>query len=424
MSDNKPHPQLRLLLLSIILVAFFFIAGSSAFRFLASLRKPPERAEFTRPSAAVKVLLAQSGDYREKLFGYGVAREMRATEVEAELSAIVRWVSPKLEAGLQVQDKEELVRLDERDFQQALVTAEATLAQARIAVEALKLDLATTQKQLSVLRRELAVAARELARIQDLERNKQVAASALDSQILQTSVRERAVIDLEWQEASRKSSLERAEAEITLRQAQLVKAQNDMARTVIVAPYSGQIERRLVQQGARVGPGKQLFRIVDIGRVEVAVSLGASYFGEVNTDSPVWLRRQEDGDIAWHGKISRISPTVSQSERTFSVYAEVANASLAPGTFVCAEVEGKLHKDVIAIPRAAFIGDKVFIVRRQGDAANALVEERTPTIYRALADIVLVRGGIEPGQEVVLTGVDQIGHGSRVHVMGDSRDTR
>jgi multidrug efflux pump subunit AcrA (membrane-fusion protein) len=427
MSETKIYPKLRFFILSLLFIFLFLGGGVTTFRAFLSLRKPPQRVEFSKPSAAVQILRAKREDYREKLFGYGVVRELRATDVESEVPGLVKWLSPRLEAGLSVTEKEELVKLDERDFQQALASAEAVLAEARINVSSLKMDIATTQKQLAVLRHEWSVASRELARIEDLERSKQIATSALDSQILQTSARERAVIELEWQESSRKSALERAEAEVRLREAQFIKAQNDLARTTICAPYSGKIETRQINLGARVGQGKPVFRIVDTARVEVAVSLGASHFGEVTLASTACLRRHDAGEILWQGKIARIAPTINQIARTFLVYLEMQpeqSAALAPGTFVAAEVDGKVHPGVMVIPRAAFLGDKVFIIKPVPGSKEAIVEELTPVIYRSLTDTVLVRGGIEPGEAVVLTGVDQIGEGSRVYIMAETKNAR
>ena len=154
-----------------------------------------------------------------------------------------------------------------------------------------------------------------------------------------------------------------------------------------------------------MGPGTPLFRLVDPEKVAVAITLGASSYGEVALGAEVALRLQEEGPVVWRGPIVRRSASVDLQERTFRIYAEVptgeATAPLPPGSFVIAEVPSRVHRDSLRRPpgcaprRAAFRGLRVRHRTRLG-----VVDERVPTIRALLSDVALLEGGVEPGELV------------------------
>ena len=145
--------------------------------------------------------------------------------------------------------------------------------------------------------------------------------------------------------------------------------------------------------------------------------LGASRFGEVEVGATARVRLTEGGPVVWSGTVVRVSPTVNSKDRTFTVYLEVEaegdRVPIAPGAFVLAEIDGRVHRDVIALPRIAFVGDSVYVAKEEADG-EAVVAERRPEVVRVLPEVALVRGGVEPGEKVILTNLEQIADGARV----------
>ena len=170
--------------------------------------------------------------------------------------------------------------------------------------------------------------------------------------------------------------------------------------------------------GARVAAGAQLLELVDPSRVEVAIRLGASRYGEVGAGSAVRLRLSDGGPVVWEGTVTRVAPEVDESDRTFAVYCEVSaedtSAPVPPGAFVLAEVTGRSYDDVMPVPRTAFVEDSVYVAIPTESAGVAKVELRHPTIYRMLPDVALVKSGLSPGEAVILTNLDQVVEGVRV----------
>jgi len=87
-STDTPFPILRFLI-SLGLIALLALAGRQAFLRLSSLYVAPEKTAAAQPRTAVKVMEVSRQDYTEVLSGYGLARALRLTDVQAEVVSIV-----------------------------------------------------------------------------------------------------------------------------------------------------------------------------------------------------------------------------------------------------------------------------------------------------------------------------------------------
>jgi RND family efflux transporter MFP subunit len=430
----------RRVVISLLLVVFALGVGSGIKHLLERMQEDPEQAGTGRPDIVVRVRTATPGTYAEMLSGYGQARALRRGEVAAEVPGIVTWISPRLEAGAAVTGPrsddagnatggEVLVRLDDRDLQRAAEDARARRAQAEASVTRAKASLSSIGKRLVVARRDLVTSQEEMRRIETLLKTDTATVSERDRQRLETALRERAVLDLEGQRDLSEADIRRAEADEQSARAKERRAAQDLERTIIRSPYDGRIEARHVELGSRVAPGNVLFTIIDPSRVEVAVALGGSHFGEVAMDAAAVLRLRDDGPEIWSGRVSRIAPTVDPIDRTFSVYLviETDDGSPAPvpsGAFVLARIEGAKHADVIVVPRMAFVGEHLYVAAREPGAESGkdltIARVRTPVVRRWLTDVVLVDGGVEAGERIVVTNLEDLAHGSRIRVAPES----
>lgn len=410
--------MIRRTIVSIISVALLLSISLGVFRSLLSLRHEPQKNEIVRPYTAVLTAAAQKQNFHRHFYGYGTAHALQRSDVSPEVSGVIRWISPKLEAGAGVDKGEILIQLDARDLDKAVTAARAALSQAEFQLVKLELELENAKRELAIAAKDLKTSQREFSRVKGMRNS--ASDSLLDNQDLTTSMHEREVVKIEWQQSCARSALESTRVAMDAAGAQLAKAIDDLIRANIVAPYSGKIEVRYAHVGAYVHPGVPLFRIVDVSRVEVAISLGAAHFREVNPGSRVELRLRQEDSPAWQGKIARKGPLV-EPDRTFSVYCEVAapplqkliaDCPIPPGAFVEARVSGPVYPHVFVLPRAALLGQHVFVVRRAGE--EAFVEEIEPHIVLALSDVVLVDRGLIEGDEVVVTNLGEIAHGSRV----------
>jgi RND family efflux transporter MFP subunit len=427
--DPEGSSNLRArIVVSIVVVLLFLALGAALFIVALKLRKAPPTAPGTAPRTVVRVVTAHRAPFREVLEGYGRARALRQGAVAAEVGGVVRALSPDLEAGALVTRGDELVWIDARDYERALESALARQSQAESTVTRLQIDLENIAQRLVLTKEDFDTSKRELERVKGLTEEGVVTRSELDRQRISTSLTEKQLLTLQSQESTTRQELSRAVEEVKSAVAARTRAQLDLSRAVVTAPYSGRILERNAQLGATVGPGATLFTLVDLSRVEVPVALGASHFGEVAVGAPAAIRLREGEDVVWRGKVARVAPTVRAEDSTFLVYLEVEGAvtgnPVPPGAFIVAEIEGKLHPEVFAIPRAAFISERVYVARPKLPAGKgegvAVIAERTPIIDRLLPETALVKDGLAEGDLVVVTNLEQIADGSTVQLVDES----
>jgi RND family efflux transporter MFP subunit len=422
----------RFVLISGLLSVLIAVSGGVLNVALTNMKTPPAQADQRPPSTAVTTLIANRQPYCEQVIGYGKARPLTITEVSASVTGDVVWRAPELEAGTSVQAGDVLVRIDDRDLKIAVASATARWTQAKFALHQHEISLGKFDALQKIAEVELQTSTRSHDRLRELKRGSAISEEEFDASLLQLAQRQRALLELQHQAERAQPEVERAEAEVAATAATLEQTQIDLDRSSVRAPYSGFIEERTVQLGARVSPGALLFRIIDTSRIEIPVALPASEYSVVKPGSAAVVRLTEGGPVVWRGAVSRVSPMIDDRNRTFFAFLLVPAAESEPvvpaGAFVVAEIEATQHESVFVIPRTALVGDRIYVASPAGDASEvdtnevAVIEARIPKVRRLLTDIALLDGGVEPGERIVITNVEKIGDKSRVVVI--NRETR
>jgi RND family efflux transporter MFP subunit len=407
----QPAPILRRTVISVGLAVVLLGAGWILHERLTAMREAPNREERSARAIAVRVRTVARTDYQERLVGYGRARALRRARVAAEVTGVVRAVAPALQAGVAVVPNEELVRIDDRDLREALQSARARRSKTQAEAKRLATERKTNGQKLEISREELKASEREVSRIEGLEGRGGATKSELDKERLRFLVRRGAVLDFEGRDASLEAQLERNRFESAELEAAIAKAQLDLERTVIRAPFAGVIVEKEVELGALVAPGTILFELVDLARVEIPVALPASRYGEVELGAPASVRIGTNAEPR-QGTIARLAPRVSTEDRTFFAYVVIENvagtAPVPPGAFVTAQVDGRRFADVIVLPRTALVGRQVFVNR------DGVARVKEPKILYTLPHVLIADGGLEEGDELILTNLEEIADGTRV----------
>jgi len=409
---------IRAILVTLILVAGFLYGGFTVFSVISQKEGPAESPP-AGPRIAVRTLRAEREAYRDVLRGYGQVRALRTTDVAAQVTGLVEKIDARLEPGNEVKPGTDLVFIQREDFEDVRENARAGVEQRKATEAGSKAALASLKQRLVVARSEHEISNRRLKSLLELEESSSSARDDVDVQRLQVAAMARNVLSLGQQVATTEQTLLRIRQEILAAGAALRRAERDVARTRIQAPYTGRIVSRAVQPGARVVPGTLLFQIVDLDVIEVPVRIGASHMGEIIQGARARLLLNEDGKPVWTGKVARIAPTIDVQERTMTAYLEVrsgqASVPISPGTFVIGEIDGAVYEDVVVLPRTAMISGAAYVVEPdRNNPGQGIVRERHPRIRRLLPEVALIASGIESGEEVVVTNLEQMSDGLRV----------
>lgn len=253
----------------------------------------------------------------------------------------------------------------------------------------------------------------QLIKVNDIELRAQLS-QAKTKQTLATENERRAKLLLQ-KEAISQEEYEVANAELlsTRAQTQLIQAQ--IAKTSIVAPFSGKIGLRSISPGTFVTPTTLIAKLVNNSQVKITFSIPEKYAALIKLNTVLSFTTAGSNE-KFHGKIYAIEPAIEQSTRTLQVraLAENKDGKLIPGTYANITLPLDDITDALLVPTEAIIpiqnGKKVFIVSN-GKAKEVIIE----TEGRTEKDI-LVTNGLKAGDTVITSGIMALKEGTELKV--------
>ena len=316
-------------------------------------------------------------------------------EVTLRVKVAGRLDAVRVDLGDNV-EKDDVVALIEReDYELEMRRAEAQLEQARarlgIENEGTQVEIDET----SVVRQARATlheAQRRLERLEQLSEPGIVSQADLDAAEVAVEVAEGKLEDA-YQEARHRL------ATLAERRAALAIAEQDLKETVVRAPFSGAVTRRVADSGEYLQVGEAVLALVRTDVVRLRLEVPERFASRVAVGQPIRFQMDQDGEY-YAAAIERMSPVIEPGSRMLAVEAAVANRGiLRPGSFVRGQIVVDETDSAVTVPAAAvtsFAGIfKVFTVE------DGLAVEREVALGQRGDGWVEVRG-LEAGEVVVL----------------------
>lgn len=228
--------------------------------------------------------------------------------------------------------------------------------------------------------------------------------------------------------------VERLTAEATLAEARRLRSQLDIAEqrvrdTLHRAPETAtvgkeresadakrvyEVAERVVTPGDFVQVGSRLMRLVDADPLKLRVPVTERRLGTVKKGQRVTVKVEAFADT-FPGEVSRVSPAVDTSTRTFVVEVLVPNAerTLKPGLFATARIETG-REPALLVPESAvhsFAGLNKVVLVRDGKATEQQVD-----LGDRRDGWVEVRRGLTAEDVVVVTAASALASGVPVQI--------
>ncbi len=385
--------------LMVIVPLLVLAVGVYAALAMIAAREEPEKRPVEVPPPLVRVINVQPNNVQLSVHAEGTVTPRTASDLVPEVSGRVIWVSSNLVAGGFLEEGEELLKIDPREYELAVVRAQSAIAQA-------KTRLATEEQEAAVARKEW------------------------------DALGEGQPTDL----TLRKPQIAEAQAALASAEAALEQAQYDLERTILRSPYAGRVRSEQVDVGQFVSRGSSVARVyaVDVAEVRLPIpddelafiDVPLAYRGDEasqnETGPRVTLRADFGGkEYTWQGRIVRTEGEIDPRTQMIHVVAQVQDPygrggqkgrpPLAVGMFVEAEIHGNRSGSVYVLPRSVMRGDTTVMVV---DSNNRLYI-RDVDVLRAETDRVLVRSGIESGDRVIVSAVEAAVNGMEVEVANE-----
>ena len=278
----------------------------------------PEPAKSVAPN--VSVINAVPSTYQAYVSGHGEAKAHWPLSLKAQVKGEITNMSEQFATGNVVKKGQVLAQIDNTEYLQAVASAKATLADAKLALQE-EQDLGNQAKR-------------------EWQRSgvTQAPSSPLVFRTLQ---------------------LEATQATADNAQYALQTAQRDEKNTHISAPFDAVILSRDVDLGTYVSIGDTLATLNSTDKVEISVPLSLSQWQNLASDkSGEVILSDVTTQNQWQGYIARFEQHLDDSSRQRSVVVALDKpfeqaTPLLPGTFLAVQIAGKALNNVIKLPASA-----------------------------------------------------------------------
>lgn len=394
-----------------IIVPILIVAGAGAIAAALILNRPSPVVNAPEERVTlVEIQAAHARDMQFSVSSQGTVAPRTQTTLVAEVSGRVMSVSERFVVGGFFREGDLLLSLDSADYE--------------VSVQQARANLLTAQAQMTQEQAQADQAARQW----DSSGRPRADAPPL---------------------ALRTPFLAEANARVLFAEADLARANRQLERTKIRAPYDGLVREKMVDIGQYVGTGTQLAGTFAVDYAEVRLPLtdrdiaflnlprpgivpsatntaSTSAWGEEarangTSGTPVTLSTTVGGKaLQWEARIVRTDGVIDSASRVYYAVAQVRDPyglretsvkpALSIGSFVNATLQGITAHGVFTLPHAAVrSANQVMIMDNE-----QRLRIRTVEVLRTDTNNVYVNGGLNDGDRVIVSPVPVPIEGMRV----------
>ncbi|HCZ8662198.1 TPA: efflux RND transporter periplasmic adaptor subunit [Citrobacter braakii] len=227
-----------------------------------------------------------------------------------------------------------------------------------------------------------------------------------------------------------------ADASVIAAKAAVESARINLAYTKVTSPISGRIGKSNVTEGALVtnGQATELATVQQLDPIYVDVTQSSNDFmrlkqsveqGSLHKDSAsstVELVMENGQSYPLKGALQFSDVTVDESTGSITLRAVFPNPqhTLLPGMFVRARIDEGIQPNAILVPQQGVTrtprGDATVMVVND----KSQVEARTVVATQAIGDKWLISEGLQPGDKVIVSGLQKARPGVKVKATTDT----
>ena len=183
--------------------------------------------------------------------------------------------------GEYVEQGDVLIELDPREAQLAVEQAAAELALIDAQIEAEKSQLKRNQALLGTQQQLVDLAKAAVNRAEKLQQSQLSSQALLDESISLQAQQSLELKQRQFDIQDHPIRIAQLQANRQQAQAQLDRAELDLSRTIIEAPFSGRITDRQIAKGDRVQVGDALMTLYDMQQLELRASIPQRYLADI-----------------------------------------------------------------------------------------------------------------------------------------------
>jgi membrane fusion protein, multidrug efflux system len=219
-----------------------------------------------------------------------------------------------------------------------------------------------------------------------------------------------------------KQTVDQSRSILDQAKAQIQRTQAIIDQKLILAPFDGVLGIRQVNLGQYIGPGTNIVSLTNLQILHVDFKLPEQAASSLSAGQDVDISSDAARGKTFRAKINAIEPRVSETTRTLSIRATLANPgeTLRPGMFADVSVVLPPKENAITVPvtalDATLYGSSVLILEPEGNPAEKLFKLRRETVTPGLyfGNQVEIAKGLKGGETVVASGQTKLQTGALV----------
>ncbi len=407
----------RLVTIPIVLI----FSGSLLLAFLWIFAPTADKQKAKSNLPVVRVIDAVKSNNRIPVFSQGVVLPKNEIQLISVVRGPVIYVSPNMVDGGVVRQGETLLKVSPRPYEQDKAKAEANLQRAKAAQVARQSELRVRgtlrtlagESQLREVNSAVEAAQADVQSMDDLIQQTTIKAP-FDGVLRKTNIQKGQMINAAMPIASIFST-DKAVVHLPLsdRQLSLIDIPFQHVENTEINNDSTQAAQRenlkTATKDGETSGGNALDKTVET-ETQVILFPEVIFSGDFGDQTYTW-KGKVIRSAGGRNELNRLQYVVAEIEQPFASDPEQpGRLPLAPGIFVKAEIQGKLHSDLIQLPRAALKSNQlIWLV----DKDNQLHSRKVQLLYRG-KDYIYVSEGLQGGERVVVSELEVFAEGVEV----------
>ncbi len=377
------------------------------------------------------------GDILLTVSGYVVPNH--PIELAPKIMGRVKWIG--VDKGDLVKKGQEIIRIEDTEYQAQVNEARARLASAKAKLAELKAG--SRQEEISMALASLHEAQTQFVNSESNYKRSQklFGEGAVSKETLDNSSTQYAVAKSQLDSAKenydmtkigpREELIQAAQGEVNAAEATLQFAESQLADTVIRAPADGTILERLIEVGEIVtntsfggtrGARTALLSVADLRDIQVEIDINEADIHKVHVNQPATIALEAYPDYSYKGKLVEIAPQANRQKATVQVKVQFLNSDdkvrpdmTAKVSFlndIAPDPNGKKFR--IYVPNKAIVTENndsfVFVVNGNKAIRVKITKGKDSDLGTE------VEQGLTGDETIIVGGLDGLKEGSRIRI--------
>jgi len=200
-------------------------------------------------------------------------------------------------------------------------------------------------------------------------------------------------------------------------QRQMLVSQLEMSR--IKAPYNGIVDNISIQTGEMASPGMPILQLVNLKEMKIEGHLSEKYLQAIQVGDKVRVSFPALPEVTMQVPIARLGQIIDQDSRTFVIEIKVDNPNeiIKPNMLALLKVVDYQKEQALVVPAMIIKEDiKGTYLYTLPDKPEKLARKQYITTGRSYNNQTIVLKGIQPGDQVIVSGYNKVNDGSPVEI--------